>query len=88
MTRNKLLVPEAHSAVNQFKGQVMNRKGYQASTPEEVKYEVAKDLDIPLRRGDNGELTSKQAGRVGGQIGGSMVKEMIKIAQNKLSEEK
>lgn len=33
-----------------------------------MKYEVANDLNIVLKDGYNGNLTSKQAGSVGGEI--------------------
>jgi small acid-soluble spore protein D (minor alpha/beta-type SASP) len=84
--RRRLLVPEASQQVNQFKTEVMAQKGYNVSpnAPELVKYEVAKQLNVPLKKGYNGTLTSKQAGQVGGEIGGQMVKEMIKLAKNNL----
>jgi len=73
--------------LNEFKNQVMESKGYGLnSTPgENVKYEIAKELGIPLNKEDNGNLTSKQAGTVGGPIGGNMVREMIKLAQEQLA---
>ena len=37
------------------------------------KQEVASEIGVPLKEGYNGELTSKQAG----SIGGEMVKKMI-----------
>jgi hypothetical protein len=37
------------------------------------KEEVASELGVPLKEGYNGDLTSKQAG----SIGGEMVKQMI-----------
>lgn len=41
------------------------------------KEEVASELGVPLKDGYNGDLTSKQAG----SIGGEMVKKMIKIGR-------
>lgn len=38
------------------------------------KMEVASELGVPLKEGYNGDLTSKQAGSVGGE----MVRQMIK----------
>lgn len=62
----------------------MESKGYVLnSTP--VKYEIAKELGIPLNKGDNGNLTSKQTDTIGGPIGGNMVREMIKLAQEQLT---
>ena len=42
------------------------------------KYEVASELGVPLKDGYNGDLTSRQAG----QIGGNMVKKMIESYEN------
>lgn len=86
---NRLLVPEAREAVNKLKGQVMAKEGYHVDSnhPESVKYEVAKDLEVPLQKGYNGKLTSEQAGKVGGNIGGKMVKEMIKMAQQSMKKQ-
>jgi hypothetical protein len=83
--RNRLLVPESAEALNNFKTAVMKNQGYDVNSSEEVKYEVAEDLGIPLRKGYNGDLEAKDAGKIGGQIGGNMVKEMIRLAQERLS---
>jgi small acid-soluble spore protein D (minor alpha/beta-type SASP) len=86
--RNRPVVPGAERSLDRFKAQVMREKGYhvQENQPNQVKYEVAKELGVPLTTGYNGNLTSEQAGKVGGEIGGSMVKEMIKMAQQALIE--
>ena len=42
------------------------------------KEEVASELGVPLKEGYNGDLTSKQAGSIGGQ----MVKKMIKAYED------
>ncbi|MDD3270270.1 MAG: alpha/beta-type small acid-soluble spore protein [Syntrophomonadaceae bacterium] len=52
---NKILVPQAKAAMDQFK------------------YEAAQDVGVNLKQGYNGDLTSQQAGSIGGQ----MVKKMI-----------
>jgi hypothetical protein len=80
MSRNKNL--------DQFKSRVMKAKGYDVNDadPDAVKYEVAKEQGVPLKKGYNGRLTSEQAGKVGGPIGGNMVKEMIKMAQQQMTE--
>ncbi|WP_019412538.1 alpha/beta-type small acid-soluble spore protein [Paenisporosarcina sp. TG20] len=85
--KNKILVPEAREALNQLKDKVMEAKGYNVNSTqsEDVKYEVANELGIPLNKGYNGKLTSEQAGKIGGPIGGNMVKEMVKMAQEQLS---
>ena len=40
---------------------------------DNMKYEVARELGVNLKQGYNGDLTSREAGSVGGQ----MVKKMI-----------
>jgi hypothetical protein len=83
-------VPEASQGMERFKGEVMSRYGYTVNTaePQNVKFEVAKTLGIPLSQEGNGNLTTEQAGKIGGQIGGSMVREMIRMAQQKLMNER
>lgn len=83
---NKILVPEARNGLDQLKGRVMKAKGYAVNMaePDNVKYEIAKEQGIPLKKGYNGQLTSEQAGKIGGPIGGNMVKEMIKMAQEQM----
>ena len=46
----------------------------------QMKYEIASELGINLKQGYNGDLTSKQAGSVGGQ----MVKKMIESYENSM----
>lgn len=52
---NRILVPQAKAAMDQFK------------------YESAQEVGVNLSQGYNGNLTSAQAGSIGGQ----MVKKMI-----------
>ena len=56
MSSKKNVVPEARSALDQFK------------------MKAASEVGVNLKQGYNGDLTSKEAGSVGGQ----MVKNMIK----------
>ena len=63
MSRNKIQVPEAKAAMEQFKMQAANEVGVQ------------------LNQGYNGQLTSREAGSIGGQ----MVKKMIESYENNLS---
>ena len=37
-----------------------------------------------MKDGYNGQLTSADAGKVGGKIGGSMVKELVKMTQESI----
>ncbi|GAA0363151.1 alpha/beta-type small acid-soluble spore protein [Bacillus horti] len=90
MARKRLLVPEAEEGMQQLKKKVMAEAGYSVDPkqPDHVKYEVAKDLNIPLHEKNNGQLRSQDAGKIGGQIGGRMVKELIRSAQEHLSKTK
>lgn len=47
---------------------------------EQFKMEAAREVGVNLGQGYNGDLTSKQAGSVGGQ----MVKKMIEDYENKM----
>ena len=63
-----------------------SRSSNRAAVPEaksaldRFKYEVASEIGVPLKDGYNGDLTSKQAGSVGGQ----MVKKMIKAYEESM----
>jgi small acid-soluble spore protein D (minor alpha/beta-type SASP) len=83
----RLVVPEAEQGLDAFKVAVMQREGYRVDPrhPDNVKYEVAKQMGITLKPGDNGTLTTESAGRVGGKIGGTMVREMIRLAKEQLA---
>lgn len=89
MAKNRrILVPEAREEVNKLKAQVMKSQGYHVDTaqPDNVKYEIANELGIPLKKGYNGKLTSEQAGKIGGPIGGNMVKEMVRMAKEQMTQ--
>ncbi len=81
--RNKILIPEARAGLDQLKARLNNE-----TNPDNVKYEVAKETGVPLKHGYNGDLTTRQAGKVGGKIGGSMVREMVKMAQQTMMKDK
>ena len=51
------------------------------SKMDSLKSEVANQLNVNLKQGYNGDLTSREAGSVGGE----MVKRMIAYAQNNMS---
>ena len=63
-----------------------NSSGNRVNVPEaknaldNMKYEVARELGINLKQGYNGDLTSREAGSVGGQ----MVKKMIESYEKSL----
>ncbi|MEH7109386.1 alpha/beta-type small acid-soluble spore protein [Bacillus sp. JJ1764] len=78
--RNKILVPEARRGLDQLKARVV-----ESQTPEDAKFEAAEEVEVPLKKGYNGQLTSEQAGKVGGRLGGSMVRELVKMAQQNMT---
>ena len=47
---------------------------------EKMKYEVASEIGFNLKQGYNGDLTSKQAG----SIGGTMVRKLIERAESQM----
>ncbi len=63
-----------------------NNRSNQINIPEakqamyDMKHEVANELGITLNQGYNGELSSKDAGRVGG----NMVKKMIEAQERQM----
>jgi small acid-soluble spore protein D (minor alpha/beta-type SASP) len=78
--RKRILVPGAEAGLDELKAKIAN-----SNNPNTAKFEVAEELGVPLKEGYNGGLTSHQAGKVGGKLGGSMVRELIKMAQENLS---
>ncbi|MGN7478570.1 small, acid-soluble spore protein, alpha/beta type [Solibacillus silvestris] len=81
--RNKIIVPEARQELDQLKAKVAG-----ASKPEDAALEVAKELGIPMKDGYNGQLTSAEAGKVGGKIGGGMVRELVKMTQESIKKDR
>ena len=47
---------------------------------EKFKYEVASEVGVNLKQGYNGDISSKDAGR----IGGNMVRKLIQQAENNM----
>ncbi|WNQ10399.1 alpha/beta-type small acid-soluble spore protein [Paenibacillus aurantius] len=85
-SRRRHVVEGAEKGLEAIKTEVMRREGYSVdpARPDDVKYEVAQSLGVPLKAGNNGRLTTEEAGRVGGPIGGAMVREMVKMAKEQL----
>ncbi len=50
---------------------------------DKMKYEVADEVGVGLNKGYNGDMTSRNAGK----IGGNMVKKMIKKAEDDMSKQ-
>jgi len=80
--RGRYVVPGAN--LDPFYNQVARQHGF-AGRANDLKYYLAQRMNIPLEPGYNGHLLSKDAGRIGGNIGGPMVREMIRYAETRLS---
>lgn len=80
------VVPEAKRSMQYFKAEVMRKEGFNVNVdePDTVKYEVARTMGIPLNPNYNGEIQAVSAGKIGGKIGGMMVKEMVRMAKQSL----
>ena len=65
----------------------MNNNSYASDTAqarqkmENMKYEVANEVGVNLKKGYNGDLTSKEAG----YVGGNMVKKMIESYEQNMA---
>lgn len=57
-----------------------------ANLRDRFKYEIAEDLGLTseIENKGWGDMPTKQLGRIGGKIGGNMVKVMIRSAENTL----
>lgn len=54
---------------NRLGGHDMTQKRPQQQSQnklEALKYEVANEINVPLNKGDNGSLTTREVGKVGG----------------------
>ena len=49
----------------------------------QFKMEAANEVGVNLKQGYNGDLTSKQAGSIGGQMGKKMIEKYENEAQNR-----
>ncbi|MFB4164509.1 small, acid-soluble spore protein, alpha/beta type [Alteribacillus sp. JSM 102045] len=81
--RNKILVPKARQQLDELKARVSN-----TNNAADAKFETAEEHGVPLQNGYNGEIKAKEAGKVGGNIGGKMVRELVKMAEQQLNEKK
>lgn len=59
----------------------MANRNKQNQNLQNMKYEVANELGVNLKQGYNGDLTSKEAGYVGGY----MVKRMIEQVEREMA---
>lgn len=85
--RRRYVVPEARAGMQQFKAEVMRREGYAVDPrdPGAIKFEVARRLGVPIHQGYNGDMPASSAGKIGGRIGGAMVREMVRMARHALA---
>ena len=58
----------------------MSKNNEKKAALENFKMQAANDVGVTLKQGYNGDLTSKQAGSIGGQ----MVKKMVESYENSI----
>lgn len=55
---------------------------------DSVKQEIASELGVNLKPGYNSHIAAKDAGKLGGVIGGNMVRSMVEFAEEELAKRK
>jgi small acid-soluble spore protein D (minor alpha/beta-type SASP) len=89
--KRRLLVPEAREALERLKQSVVVEKMSGTAAPvervENPARLAAQSVGIPYNARDNGDMKARDAGTIGGHIGGSMVKRLIEIAEQELAQE-
>ncbi|MXQ53807.1 small, acid-soluble spore protein, alpha/beta type [Shimazuella sp. KC615] len=79
------LVPGARNQLDQLQTKLISEDlGRSFDNKEEAKLELAKELGVPLQKGSNRDLRSEDAGKVGGAMGGRLVKELIQMSLQSL----
>lgn len=102
MPKQRILNPLAKKALMDMKMEIAKDMGFFNEKPHQdpyreyqkalakKKYEVARELGIDLKKGYNGDLKSREAGRIGGYlggpIGGEMVRRMVAMAKDRMLE--
>lgn len=93
MSRGNPLVPESKEALSQLRLEVAQEIGAPVSQvtetgegPDSVTQAIADMFGVPLNEQYNGKLTSHDAGRLGGHLGGQMVKRLVAQAQSLLAD--
>ncbi|MBX6394158.1 MAG: alpha/beta-type small acid-soluble spore protein [Alicyclobacillaceae bacterium] len=88
--RRRILVPEARPALDRLKRELMEEEGLVSRAASRgdgpLEKEVARRIGIPSGRVDGGEWTTRQAGKVGGAMGGPMVRKLVEMAQQQLAD--
>lgn len=86
------LVPESKEALARLRQEVAGEIGAPTSGvtethegPDAITHAIADMYGVPLQEQYNGQLTSHDAGRLGGHLGGQMVKRLIAQAETLLA---
>lgn len=92
-SRRNPLVPESKEALDRLRQEVASEIGAPVSGvtetgegPDAITHAIADMYGVPLKEEYNGQLTSHDAGRLGGHLGGQMVKRLIAQAQSLLAD--
>lgn len=83
--KRRPLVANARNGLDQLQTKLISQDlGRSFANKEEAKLELAKELGVPLKPESNRELRSVDAGKVGGAMGGRMVKELVAMSLKSL----
>ncbi|MFC0524422.1 small, acid-soluble spore protein, alpha/beta type [Pontibacillus salicampi] len=82
MANNKLLVPEARAGMDSLKASIIERKEISQGNRK-----TAHENAVPSQT-DKGNLTSREAGQQGGSLGGNMVRELVRMGEQQLKNNK
>lgn len=79
------LVRGSRDQLDHLQTKLISRElGKSFANKEEAKLELAKELGVPLKQGSNRDLRSEDAGKVGGAMGGRLVKELVAMSLESL----
>lgn len=83
--KRKPLIPQARTKLDELQTKLISEElGREFRNKEQAKMELAKELGVPLKEGDNASLKAGDAGKVGGAMGGRLVKELVAMSLKSL----
>ncbi|MCH5583486.1 small, acid-soluble spore protein, alpha/beta type [Shimazuella sp. AN120528] len=83
--KRRPLVASSRNQLDQLQTKLLSEDlGRSFTSKDEAKLELAKELGVPLKPGSNRDLRSEDAGKVGGAMGGRLVKELVAMSLKSL----
>ena len=80
-SRNKLLVPGAREALDAWV------KAGSTTTQKATAAHILPSAGLPPNNRPGGDITAREAGHAGGQVGGPMVRRLVEIAEQHLAQD-